>query len=121
MKNILLIIFVASFLMGGCYYDSSEALNPANGYVSPCDASQQAIYSSAINTISSYNCLSCHNSSYAGGGILLDSYEQVKLYAVNGRLMNSINRVSNPMPPTTALASCQADKIKLWITNNYPQ
>jgi cytochrome c5 len=117
----LAFIFILSLITQGCYYDSIEALNPANGYVNPCDASQQAVYSAAIKTIINYNCISCHNSSYAGGGILLDSYDNLKQYAVNGRLMNSINRVSNPMPPTTSLASCQTDKIKQWITNNYPQ
>jgi cytochrome c5 len=121
MKKSLAVLVVLLFLVEGCYYDSMEALNPANGYVSPCDATQAAVYSGAIKTIINYNCLSCHNASYAGGGVLLDSYDQLKKYAVNGKLMNSINRVSNPMPPTTALASCQTDKIKLWITNNYPQ
>jgi cytochrome c5 len=114
-------LFLLLILLNGCYYDSMEALKSANGYVNPCDSAQSPIYSSAIKLIINYNCISCHNASYAGGGILLDSYDALKKYAVNGRLMNSINRVSNPMPPTAPLASCQTDKIKIWITNNYPQ
>jgi len=116
-----LIAVVAIF--SSCYYDSFEALHPLDGYVNPCDTSLQTTYSSAIKVIITYNCLSCHNSSYAGGNVTLDTYDQVKLYASNGKLMNSILRNSgyNPMPPTQALATCQTQRVQEWITSNYPQ
>jgi hypothetical protein len=112
-----------AIILAGCYYDSVEGLNPGTGYTNPCDSTQLAIYSQAISTIISYNCLSCHNSSYAGGNVTLDSYDQVKQYCENGMVLNAIQRKSgtNPMPPTSALADCQTQKIILWINNNYPQ
>jgi len=124
MKKIFAFLLIASVtVFNSCYYDSFEALHPLDGFVDPCDPSLQAIYSSSIKLIISYNCISCHNSSYAGGNVNLDSYDQVKLYASNGKLMNSILRNSgyNPMPPTLALATCQTQQIQQWITNNYPQ
>jgi hypothetical protein len=124
MKRKFIYFFLAIvFAVSGCYYDSVEALHPLDGYVNPCDSTLQTTYSSAIKYIITYNCISCHNSSYAGGNVRLDSYDQVKLYASNGKLMNSIlrNSGSNPMPPTQALATCQTTRIQQWITNNYPQ
>jgi Planctomycete cytochrome C len=114
---------VLALILAGCYWDSVEALHPLNGYTNPCDSTQLAVYSSAVKTIISYNCLSCHNSSYAGGNVSLDSYDLVKQYSESGAMMNAILRKSgtNPMPPTLALPSCQTDKLLLWINNNYPQ
>jgi cytochrome c5 len=125
-KLIVKCIFWGSSLAvipGGCYYDSVEALHPLNGYSNPCDSTQQAVYSAAIKTIISYNCIACHSSSFAGGNILLDSYDLVKQYSENGTLTDAILRKpgTNPMPPTQALASCQTEKLMEWINNNYPQ
>jgi len=117
------IFFIMSVVIGSCYYDSFEALHPLDGYVNPCDTTLQSTYSSSIKWVISYNCLSCHNSSYAGGNVSLETYDQVKYYCVNGKLPNSILRNSgyNPMPPAQALANCQLQRIQQWINNNYPQ
>ena len=123
-KGVTLLVFVAAAgVLYSCYWDSVEGLHPANGYTNPCDSAQQAVYSQAISKIISYNCLSCHNSTYAGGNVQLGSYDQVKQYAENGSLMNAILRQpgTNPMPPTLALPGCQTNKLMLWINNNYPQ
>lgn len=118
---ILMTSVAAAF--GSCYYDSFEALHPVEGYVNPCDSSLQSTYNSSIKYIISYNCISCHNSSYAAGNVILETYDQVKSYGINGKLMNSILRNSgyNPMPPTQPLAECQVQRIQEWIANNYPE
>jgi len=122
MKQILF-LFGLVIWAGGCYYDSFEALHPLDGYVNPCDTTLKATYGSSIQLIISYNCGACHNSSYAGGNVVLDTYDQVKYYCSNGQITHAISRTSgyNPMPPSQALASCQADRIQQWITNNYPR
>ncbi len=114
---------VMVLLASGCYYDSFEALHPLDGYVDPCDATLKSTYTSSIKLIVAYNCVSCHNSTYTGGNVNLETYDQVKLYSTNGKLINSILRNSgyNPMPPTQALATCQTQRIQQWISNNYPQ
>jgi hypothetical protein len=124
MNHKMIFLFVILIALGsGCYYDSFEALHPLDGYVNPCDTTLQSTYSSSIQLIISYNCISCHNSSYAGGNVVLDSYDQVKINCSNGKIPNAILRNSgyNPMPPTQALAACQTQRIQQWITNNYPQ
>ena len=122
-KKIALALIASLAIFSGCYYDSFEALHPLDGYVNPCDSSLQTTYSSSIKYIISYNCLSCHNSSYAAGNANLETYDQVKFYGVNGQLMNSIlrNPGYNPMPPTLSLPECQIQRIQEWINNNYPE
>jgi len=122
-RNFAFILIASIAIFSGCYYDSFEALHPLDGYVNPCDSALQSTYSSSIKYIISYNCISCHNSSYAGGNVVLETYDQVKSYGINGKLMNSILRNSgyNPMPPTQALAECQVKRIQEWIDNNYPE
>jgi hypothetical protein len=121
-RTLLLLLIIAS-AFASCFYDSYQGLHPLNGYQNPCDTSLQATYSSAVKLIISYNCISCHNSSYAGGSVTLDSYDQLKANCVNGKLMNCVLRNTgyNPMPPTQALESCQVQQLQLWISNNYPQ
>ncbi len=124
MKNkLVLLLIILILIANGCYYDSFEALHPLDGYVNPCDTTLKSTYSSSIQLIISYNCISCHNSSYAGGNVVLDNYDQVKLYCSNGKIPNAILRNSgyNPMPPTQALVACQTQRIQQWITTNYPQ
>jgi hypothetical protein len=112
---------VLTLILGSCYWDSVEALHPST--VNPCDSAQHAVYSQAIQVIISGGCLSCHNSSYPGGGVVLDSYSAVKHYCENGQIMKAVQRQSGvlPMPPADALPSCQIDKLTLWIINNYPE
>jgi hypothetical protein len=119
----LIFFFVSVIAFGSCYYDSYEGLHPLDGYQNLCDTSLKATYSSAISKIISYNCIACHNPSYAGGNVVLETYDQVKANCVNGKIPNSILRNSgyNPMPPTQPLETCQVEKIQLWITNNYPE
>ena len=122
-KNFALFLIASVAVLSGCYYDSFEALHPLDGYVNPCDSALQSTYSSSIKYIISYNCISCHNSTYEGGNVLLETYDQVKSYGINGKLMNSIlrNPGYNAMPPTQALAECQVKRIQEWINNNYPE
>jgi hypothetical protein len=121
MRNTAFLFFALAMIGSGCYYDSFEGLHPANGYVNPCDTTLQSTYTSAIKVIISYNCLSCHNASYAGGNVNLENYELVKANAT--KIINSVLRNSgyNPMPPTQSLPDCQTQRLQEWINNNYPQ
>ena len=112
---------VMAILLGSCYWDSVEGLNP-KGLPDPCDTVQHAVYAESIQLIMAYQCLSCHDHQTAQGGVVLDTYAAVKFYGVNGKLLLSIQRQgSKPMPPAGAIPSCQTDKIILWINNQYPQ
>ncbi len=77
-------------------------------------------YSSDILPILQNACLGCHSSqSYnrSGGGVNLDSIQNVRTYALNGLLLSSINYSSTFKMPREAerLDSCSIKKVRVWI------
>ncbi len=117
MKKFLLPMLL--FVLFGCYYDSEEGLygKPGTG----CDTTVTNFGSEVKPILQSY-CLSCHSNSAAtgsGGGIKLQDYADVKIYADNGKLMGTINHSSGSiaMPKGGGkLTDCEIQKIQSWIT-----
>jgi hypothetical protein len=110
-----------------CYYDSQEYLFPKIG--SQCDTTGTISFSS-VDSVLQNNCVSCHNSSSASGGVNLDGYANVYPYATVLRnntpiLQGAIRRMTGfvPMPelPTPALDECSIRKIELWIEQGAQQ
>ncbi|HEY8691047.1 MAG TPA: c-type cytochrome [Chitinophagaceae bacterium] len=83
-------------------------------------------YSLQVVTVLNTNCYSCHSSANAntsGGGVKLDTYPDVNPWAANGSLLNNIMHTQgyDPMPKNTAkLSDCDIAKIRIWVTNGYP-
>jgi uncharacterized membrane protein len=105
-------------LFSGCFYDKEELLYPSP----PC-ISTGSTYSSTVSPIITANCVACHGAQVAntnGAGIVLDSYNSIKPYATNGKLVGAINHASGyyPMPKNSAkLTSCDIAKITDWVNN----
>lgn len=111
-KKVRWLLFLAGFVMSGCYYDNVTDLYP-NG----CNLIDVS-YSRNIVPILETNCLSCHNSISQQGGVVLDEYEDVLEYVENGKLMGSIKHEEGfePMPLTGGkLSNCQVKKFESWI------
>jgi hypothetical protein len=114
-----LIIPLLFFIVSGCYYDSEEALygKPGTG-ICNTDVTK---FSTEIKPILQSNCISCHSNSVAlssGGGIKLQDYADVKVLALNGRLVGSIEHSSgfSAMPKGgIMLSDCNILIIKTWI------
>ncbi len=109
------------FLLSTCYYDSQEYLYPRIG--SQCDTTGTISFLS-VDSVLQNNCVSCHNSSSATGGVNLDGYDNVYPYATILRnntpiLIGVIRRMNGfvPMPelPAPPLDECSIRKIELWI------
>jgi uncharacterized membrane protein len=80
-----------------------------------CDTTQFA-FAATINPLISTYCVSCHNPSYPGGGILLNTYPGVQAIALNGKLMASITHTGPfPMPKGGKLSDCQITQINKWV------
>lgn len=80
-------------------------------------------YSGAVSSILSTNCNGCHSNTSTGGGILLNTYSNVKTYAQNGKLLCSIERngTCSPMPKGGAkLEDCKIKVIKKWVDAGSP-
>jgi mono/diheme cytochrome c family protein len=83
-----------------------------------------------INPILQQQCLSCHSNTSTGGGVLLNSYDDVKAIATDqsrgpeGRLYGALSHMPaySPMPKGgTQLDNCKLRQVKLWIEAGMPQ
>ncbi|MCB0657290.1 MAG: hypothetical protein KDC57_14190 [Saprospiraceae bacterium] len=100
-------------LTSGCYYDNEEDLYPPVD----CNTSNMS-YAGTIDPIISNNCLSCHNAQFPQGGVVLEGYENLHNYVINGRLKGSIQHDSgfSPMPQGAGkLPTCFIQQINAWI------
>ena len=107
----------------GCYYDTQDVLYSARLPI-PCDTTN-ITYLKSIAPIINVNCNGCHStvqSPTRGGGIILDSYRDLRQQAIGGNLMNDINQVADydPMPKTGKLSDCDIAFIQRWVNMNMP-
>jgi len=117
-QTIALAIMVIVF--SSCYYDNQEDLYPF--YENNCDTTSVS-YAATVKPILDISCVSCHQASNPSGDVLLDTYEQVKINAENGRLLGSINHENGytAMPLGGGkLSTCSLAQIKSWIDNGNP-
>jgi hypothetical protein len=103
--------FIFSTLHFACTYNKEDNLYPQ-----PCDTSNVR-YSVEIKSILNTHCNGCHGgSAMSGNWIKLETYDQVKTYADNGDLLQSIIRDINPMPQNAPrLSACKINQIRAWI------
>ncbi len=86
-----------------------------------CNTTNVSYSQTVVPTLSTY-CNGCHGaSSYQsnGAGINLSSYDKVKIYVNNGKLVGSIEHNSSfsAMPKGgSKLSNCKIDQIKSWVS-----
>ncbi|MEO6884009.1 MAG: hypothetical protein ABI199_08295 [Bacteroidia bacterium] len=116
-KLLLFLIFVFILGLGSCYYDNFEEINPSADLNTACDTTSTPSYSTKVQPVLSNYCYSCHNSSTAGGGIVLDTYAGVQSAAHSGQLVGATAPLRGyiPMPPSSKINSCSIRQIELWV------
>jgi hypothetical protein len=74
-------------------------------------------FSKTINPLLQTNCVGCHKTGAVSGGVLLDTYANVKLYVDNKKIWGAMNYSVGyfPMPPSQKLTDCQLSVVKKWI------
>jgi cytochrome c5 len=110
-------IFVFLLSMGvACSSDNEEDVAP-QPQPQPCDT-ENVTFAETVTPILSANCYSCHSTSVATAGIVLDTHAGVKKQADNGSLIGTITHAAGftPMPQGGAkLSDCNIEKIKKWV------
>jgi len=121
MKIVLKVILLLTIAtISGCYYDSEEKLYPTLS--TDCDLSN-VTFAASVKPILQASCLNCHSNSKAtnsGGGIKLENFADVLIYATNGKLMGTVNHASGyqAMPQGGGkLTDCEINKLQTWIDN----
>lgn len=113
------LIFVLITFFTTCEYSNVESKFPN------CDTVNVS-YSKVVKPILATNCYRCHgtNSNDNSGGIDLENYDILKIFAGNGYLYGDIAQLPFPyhaMPPDGGkLSNCEIIKIKAWINLGYP-
>lgn len=89
---------------------------------SNCDT-VNVTFSQSIQPMIASSCESCHSGGSPSGGILLDSYANIKTAADNSLLLGTIRHDVgySPMPKNgTKWSSCDIRKLEIWIENGSP-
>lgn len=120
MKHIFISI-ISITLLSSCYYDNEEALYPKVNL--GCDTTKSITYTNSISLIIKENCLSCHNLPSTGGGITLNTYQEVKtnLRSIIGTIKFEQGFSSMPKGASEKIDPCYIKKIEIWSKNNTPQ
>ena len=82
-----------------------------------CDTTQFT-YSGAVKPLIDNKCVGCHNPSNLGGSIDLSTYTNVKVVALNGKLLGSIKQQAgySAMPKNSyKLSDCEITQVNKWI------
>ncbi len=89
---------------------------------STCDTLDPISFSQQIFPVINRSCVGCHGSSNSNGGIVLESYTDIKNVANTLRnstslLLGVIRRESgfSPMPPTGTIDDCTIRQFELWV------
>lgn len=112
--------FVLLATTSGCYYDKEELLYPGS---LTCDTATVVKYSTTVLPIITASCYSCHSGLFPSGAIRLDTYPDLRVHALNGRLYGTItHNGSYPAMPRDApkLSDCKIASIKRWIDAGAP-
>jgi hypothetical protein len=91
--------------------------NNCNGNFGTCDTTNLS-YTNFIQPLIAQYCQGCHIQSDWGGGVILNSYDDVKAVALSGRLYGAVAQLKgySPMPKfIKKLPECYIIKIRAWI------
>lgn len=120
-RRILTLSIGITLLLSSCYYDTEEELYPtSNG--SNCDSVKGA-YATEILPVINVQCRSCHNTSFASGGVNLEGFTNIQNAALNGKLIQSLKHESgvSPMPQSAPkLDDCTLKAFEDWKNAGAP-
>jgi hypothetical protein len=108
-------------LINACTYQTAELLYPKTNLAN-CDSTVFS-YSKIIAPMMQESCVSCHSNSSVSGVVNLQDYQNIAIWAKNGKLYNSIshNGLASKMPQGGAkLADCKVLLVKKWIEAGFP-
>ena len=119
---ILIIIVFPAMCIVACSKENKQNLLPTVPI--PCDTVGMQ-YNRDIVPILEGNCYHCHGTgnTAGSGGILLEGYDHIKVYAQDGRLYGNVAHLPgyNPMPyQSPMLDQCTIDKIHDWTLQGSP-
>lgn len=109
----LALVSIGIIGFGACSSDNEEDL-----FGCSVEASSLLSFKDCVAPILETNCsISCHNANNAFGGVVMETYEEIKVYVDNDALPNVL-RATNEysiMPPTGMLPEADLALIEKWL------
>ncbi|TVQ50893.1 MAG: hypothetical protein EA362_01300 [Saprospirales bacterium] len=80
-------------------------------------------YTGRVREIIADYCAGCHGGIAPEGGLVLQTYEQVKAIGESGALVGTIRRHTGfiPMPLYGSMTDCKVDQIVAWVNDGMPE
>lgn len=103
-------------IMPACSSDSEDEIAP------DCDL-ENVTYSETIAPIMAASCNGCHSTASPSAGIITDNYEDLRIIALSGELVGSVNHEEgfSPMPQgQPQLGECPREQIAAWVNDDAP-
>lgn len=123
MKRSFFALFISAvivfFSVESCYYDNEEDLFVG---LNTCDTTNIS-YADDVAPILINRCYACHETGVDGGGIILNGYDNTKIWIDNGRLLGSVKQEAgfSPMPKDAGkIPECEINKIEAWVRIGAP-
>ncbi len=128
LNRLLAISLLATLLvLAACTSDNEEDENPTPDRIE-CgfEASDTLTYTQHVKPIITQSCLpGCHNANNAQGGLVLETYDQVRTAALDdNKIVKSIQGIDGyeRMPPVGGgLDQCEVEEIKQWVATGLQQ
>lgn len=108
MNNSIVLIGIALFLFQSC----EKQPNTVNDNIT---------YNSDIKHIMYNYCTSCHGGNAPSANVDLTTYQNVKMQATQGTLVQRVNDPNNPMPASGLIAEVDRNKIDAWVQAGCPE
>lgn len=107
---------IAIVLLSGCYYDIESELYPTG-----CDIPEEPFLGEAVRTLIDTKCATpgCHVTGGTGNGNF-ETYQGVMDKVENGSF-EDVTLISQSMPPSGALPSCEQQLIESWLLAGSPE
>ncbi len=119
MKRTIFGILMGIILIQSCKYNSEEELY---GMII-CETENVRYTADILPILQNNGCIGCHNASNPLGGVVIDTYDALKIWIENQRLLGSIRHDAgfSAMPQgAPRISQCSIDKITAWIQAGYP-
>lgn len=87
------------------------------GTIEPIDGMVK--YEPHVRSIIFNHCVTCHGGAAPSAGVLLGTYDDVRVYVEDGNLIQRINSSTNPMPPSGLLSAEQRQIIEQWAADGF--
>ncbi|MBC8082064.1 MAG: hypothetical protein H7Z21_02530 [Hymenobacter sp.] len=121
MRTKLPLLLGTILLLAACASENGEDLT-ADAPPTPACGTAGVTYALTVAPLLQKNCISCHNNSFASGGVNLSVYAQVRAIANDGRLMGTINHDAGykAMPLGAKLPDCDISQLRRWVADGAP-